>query len=174
MSVVLEVGAPAPNLTPICTSKEECESMDPKFEMGVIYGIKAKVEPRINLPWTQLTGPDRLWAMISYVRQNYPGIIITYVKVTDYGWVELQMVDSPVAVSTIVFAAIVLGILIASAIVINQLVILVSRTLPPPTGPSSPTWWILWGIAGLLIAGAAVKLAGVPGKIAKAIKGKRK
>jgi len=152
MGTVLEVGIRNPYLIPICSSMEECKAKDPQFEMGKLFGVKAKIEPRVNLPWTQLTGPDRLWAMISHVRKNYPGVIITYVRVGDDGWVELQMVDSPVAISTIVFATIVLGILIAAYFVITQLIILTAG------GPSSPWWWVTWGIAATLLTGAAYKV----------------
>ena len=155
MGTVLEVGIRNPFLTPICSSMEECKAKDPQFEMGKLFGVKAKIEPRVNLPINQLTGPDRLWAMISHVRKNYPGVIITYVRVDDDGWVELQMVDSPVAISTIAFAVIVLGILIAAYYVITQLIILTAG------GPTSPWWWVMWGVAGLMIVGVASKVVGM-------------
>ena len=163
---MFEVGYKLPTEKVVCTSEEECRSEDPKIIPGYVYEVNAVVEP--GTPLTPSDIPSKMYALIMKTRQEYPGVIINYISVSDDGSHFTMQVSDVGWVSLIPYIIFAIIIFVGTYYVLKELNILIGElkgTLPPPSSPTSPTWWILLGI-GVAVPAIAI------GYLVRSIKGK--
>jgi len=144
-----ELGIRMPTTGTICTGVDECKRKNPTLEPGRLYEVELVVEPRT--PFTPQDIPTKLYNIIQAVRQQYPGVIINYIYISDDGkHVKVQMFDTP-GWELIVVLILILAIAIVSykivELVINYLEEHAPQIPPPPPSPKSPYFWLLVAIA---------------------------
>ena len=163
---MFEIGYKLPVEKSVCTSEEECRSKDPKIVPGYVYEVNAVIEP--GTPFTPSDIPSKVYALIMKTRQEYPGIIINYISISDDGSNLVMQVSDQGWVSLIPYIIMAIIIFVGTYYVLKELNILLGTlksTLPPPSGPTSPTWWMLLGI-GIAVPAIAI------GYLVKSIRGK--
>ncbi len=142
---MFEVGVKLPVGKIVCEGVDKCKDSNPSFELGRVYEIRANITP--GTPLTPSDIPHKVWALIAKTREEYPGIIINYLAVSDDGsQITIQVVDQG---GYMIIAYIILAIVVFVGLhyVLNDLVVLtetVGKHLPtPPTGPAGTAVWVM-------------------------------
>ena len=88
---MVEYGFRVPMTTTLCKDKE-CKS-DIMIEPGILYEIEAEVIPKT--PFSPSDIPSKLYAVLQAIRKKYPGVIITYLGISEDGKkVTIQLYDA--------------------------------------------------------------------------------
>lgn len=148
---MVEVGIKFDIKESLCQSKEECEELNPVFELGKIYEIYVETNAEMD--------PSRIYDVIKAVRREYPSISINYIKIEgNKAWIQ---VFDPApqrlgAIAIIAVLTLILGILIAGSFFIEKMTIFVRtvgeearKTVPPP-----PPW--MWYVVATVAVAASV------------------
>jgi len=114
------------------------------FEPGVVYEVRAVIEPRGGKPPEEL-----LYEVVRAVRREYPGIVINYIELKKRGdgkyEAVVQVFDDPGAGWQLI---IILALLAILGTIIYFTVVKITEVVAPPT-------------MNILLIGLAILLAGI-------------
>ena len=142
MKTPFKLGVYIPATKTVCTDIEQCEQQNPSLEPGKLYEADLTIEPRT--PFTPQDTPTKIYNIIQAIRQQYPGVIINYIYISDDGkHVKVQMFDTP-GWRLIAVLILILAIAIVSYTIVNMVIRFLDVHLPegPPT-PKDPYFWLM-------------------------------
>ena len=140
------VRIPVSNVVAKC-SGDECKNLNITMSMGEIYEARIKVVPKSPISPNDI--PSKVYAAISAVRKQYPGVIINYISVSDDGSeVIVQMFDQPPRLGFWMIVA-VLALILAILIVSYEIAYMIIYG-GGATSPRSPLFWAILG-AGIAL-----------------------